>query len=87
MTTNDQTDLEAKLLSILSATDAPVIDGDDEEVLDDEQRKLLATLMTAPMETPDEIVAFEKRRAHNEEIQRRRDEKLARRKGKRKRGK
>lgn len=83
----DTEDLEAKLLAILSQpeeTEKVVdaiekVDAGEEATLSEEARETLASLLQAGMPTPQEIIRDAKIAEHNAEVQRAREEKLAKR--------
>ena len=77
---------EEKLLAILSQPDSDksldhaVAEGVDEEFgkLNEKQRALLTAIMRSEMPSPEEIARDARMAAHNAEIQKKRDEKQAR---------
>jgi hypothetical protein len=85
---------EEKLLAILSQPDEPLAEVEQVDKineLNELQQETLASLLESGMPSPEEIIRDAQIAEHNAVVQRRRDERLARRrarqtKGKRKRG-
>lgn len=69
---------EKKLLEILGLPDLPELPPEEGE-LDEEQRAFLSRLLTSQMQSPEEIARDAENAEHNAEIQKKRDEKIARR--------
>ena len=74
-----QAKLEQTFLSILNEDDDHVKDPNDNLDLSDEQRATLKAVIESEMPTPEQIIERAKLYKHNQEVQQRREERLARR--------
>jgi len=78
MSTEPTFDLEATFRKILEQPDVIIPEAEIDDELSEEQRATLQAVLEAEMPTPEEIQERAEIAAHNAEIQRKRDEKTAR---------